>query len=260
MCTVNGKSMNTIMEEFRQPFSMKETYIKVITTIKNKDKEYGLAVPYIKPYSVKNRFNQIIGAGYWKAEFRETAGGHICSLSLRTTYEYGRHEWIAMEQGAQHTVEESKNTDTIKGSMSQAFKKAAQMWGIGEYLNRIPGVWGEMTIQGNKKCLNIQEEEKVKAELEKRIYGDINIVTPDEAAAAESKDIQAKGTQLETIRNLVKTYAEIKGTKIAEVRKMIYQYYNVSKYEQLKMMQAQKVITSLKIEIQKLQQKVTDAV
>lgn len=170
MCHIRGVEMKEIMKGLRQPFPINQTYVKLVSTIQNKGKDYGYVVPYIKLYSIKNRLDEVVGPGYWKLETRDGREGFIVSLSLRITYD-GKSEWVSMEHGAKYTQKENQNSiDPVKGAISQGIKKAAQLWDIGTYLQSVEGVWIEVTEKNGKKYLNAVQEEKVKQEIERRIY------------------------------------------------------------------------------------------
>jgi len=80
MCHIRGVEMQEIMKGLRQPFPLNQTYIKLVSTIHNKGKDFGYVVPYIKLYSIKNRLDEVVGPGYWKLETRDGREGFIVSL------------------------------------------------------------------------------------------------------------------------------------------------------------------------------------
>lgn len=57
----------------------------------------------------------------------------LCELSI---YFEERHEWVSKVDGAENT-----DIETVKGGISDSFKRAAVQWGIGRYLYKVGSLW-----------------------------------------------------------------------------------------------------------------------
>lgn len=107
----------------------------------NSDKSSAVVLPHIDPRLVQARLDEAVGPEGWKVEFREVVAGAklvsvVCGLALRCD-----GEWVTKEDAA-HVSEAVNvlNEFAIKGAYTEAFKRAAVMWGIGRYLYRMPRV------------------------------------------------------------------------------------------------------------------------
>lgn len=94
----------------------------------------AMALCYITSRSVQNRLDDVCGPAGWESSFTETAAGRVIatiSIDMGT-------RWVSKSDGAGATAKEGE-----KGGLSDAFKRAAVMWGIGRYLYGLPAVWAE---------------------------------------------------------------------------------------------------------------------
>jgi hypothetical protein len=92
----------------------------------NKDGTKGRALPYLKFQAVADRLDEVLGETNWTNTYVSgPAGGVVCRLALRI-----ENEWLTKENGAANTDKEG-----IKGGLSDAFKRAATMFGVGRYLH-----------------------------------------------------------------------------------------------------------------------------
>ena len=101
---------------------------------KNKSGEYQvLVLPYMNRGAVMNRLDAVCGPENWQDDYcAGPNGGVMCRLSIRIN-----GEWITKCDGAENT-----NIESVKGGISDAFKRAATKWGIGRYLARLPRMFG----------------------------------------------------------------------------------------------------------------------
>ena len=128
-----------IIKRLHEPFIFKDVEWKIQFT--NQEKTSGLAVPYLNSRAIQGRLDEVIGATNWKNTYtpwRENA--QICGLSI---YDMERKEWVTKWDGAENT-----DIEPVKGGLSDSFKRAACVWGIGRYLYEIGGFWVE--IESNK--------------------------------------------------------------------------------------------------------------
>lgn len=95
------------------------------------DGSSALALAFIDSRDVQNRLDDVVGANNWSNKFNVFGDKTVCALSVRIG-----GEWIAKEDGAGNTDVEAE-----KGSLSDALKRSAVLWGIGRYLYAIPAPW-----------------------------------------------------------------------------------------------------------------------
>ena len=119
------------------PFTADEIEWRVLRTTKDKTK--GQVAAFIDSRAIQNRLDTVLGRENWQNHLctipgKDNAGtAHICELSI---YYADRGEWIRKSDGAGST-----DIEPIKGGLSNAFKRAASMWGIGRYLYALKNIW-----------------------------------------------------------------------------------------------------------------------
>lgn len=96
-----------------------------------KDGSKALALAYIDSRDVQDRLDEVVGPENWQDRYEVHGAKTICYLSLRIA-----DEWVTKADGAGDTAVEAE-----KGSLSDAFKRAAVKWGIGRYLYSLDAVW-----------------------------------------------------------------------------------------------------------------------
>lgn len=136
--------------------------------------ENGIAVmvPYLDARDIQDRLDEALGPAAWQTEFSAGAvpGSVVCALSI--TYE-GR---TIVKQDAAQVDKPGNSFDdrekAIKGAYTEAFKRAAVMWGIGRYL------------YGNAVELPVDEDNNPIGEPELPVHA-----VPANEAAAQSERI-----------------------------------------------------------------------
>jgi hypothetical protein len=103
----------------------------------------ALALAYIDARDVMERLDAVCGAGGWQARYPHANGKTCCEIGIKIN-----DEWIWKANGAGDSDVEAE-----KGAFSDAFKRAAVMWGIGRYLydDRFKGVWAKCELNSNGK-------------------------------------------------------------------------------------------------------------
>lgn len=114
-----------------------------------RDGRRAQALCYINARTVQTRLDDVCGVAGWESSFAETASGRvIATISI----DMGSR-WVSKADGAGATAMEGE-----KGGLSDAFKRAAVMWGIGRYLYSIPSTWAECDVarddQGQPRLRN----------------------------------------------------------------------------------------------------------
>lgn len=128
---------NEQAQKLEYPFTPDEIEWRVLRT--NKDKTKGQVAAYVDSRAIQNRLDAVLGRENWQNNFVTVQGpnndttSHICQLSI---YYEDRKEWISKSDGASST-----DIEPIKGGLSNAFKRAASMWGLGRYLYGLKNIW-----------------------------------------------------------------------------------------------------------------------
>ncbi len=129
----------SIIEQLKEPFDPNVLHWRVGATTSNKDK--GIALAYLNARDVMKRLDDVVGAENWQCKYPFVG---CCELSIRID-----DEWITKSNLAGETQVEGE-----KGQASDAFKRAAVLWGIGRYLYYLENVWHPITPQGRSFVLN----------------------------------------------------------------------------------------------------------
>ena len=101
----------------------------------------GIALAYLNARDVMKRLDDVVGMENWQCKYPFVG---CCELSLRLG-----GEWITKSNLAGETQVEAE-----KGQASDAFKRAAVLFGVGRYLYYLPNTWSDLEkgkIKGNPK-------------------------------------------------------------------------------------------------------------
>src|ERR1700742_970143 len=123
---------NTVLVKLAAPFKKEEIKFRAGQVLKGQGK--ALALAYVDARVVQDRLDEVMGAENWQLTHACYPGKNdevVCSVSLRIN-----DEWITKSNGAGDTDFEEE-----KGSFSDAFKRAASMWGICRYLYDFTSIW-----------------------------------------------------------------------------------------------------------------------
>lgn len=125
-----------------------------------KDKSKGMALAYIDARDVMDRLDQVCGPDGWQCEYTPMANGTTCCR-------IGVHvagEWVWKSNGGSATgdVDNEKEREMAeKGGYSDAFKRAAVLWGIGRYLYNLDSPWVALEAKGQSYVMAKGEREKL---------------------------------------------------------------------------------------------------
>lgn len=114
---------------------------------KAKNGPRAMALAYIDARDVMERLDQVCGPQGWQATYPHANGKTVCSIGIKVG-----DEWVWKANGAGDTDIEAE-----KGALSDAFKRAAVMWGIGRYLYDVEAPWVE--TEGDGKFAKIAQRE-----------------------------------------------------------------------------------------------------
>lgn len=124
------------MKDLHKPFPAKNIHWRVGAT--NNDKSKGIALAYLDARDVMQRLDEVVGSMNWQCRYPFQG---CCEIGIR---DKDSKEWIWKSNGAGQSDIEAE-----KGQYSDAFKRAAVLWGIGQYLYDLPNVW--VDLEGGKR-------------------------------------------------------------------------------------------------------------
>ena len=143
-------------EELRQaltaPFANGDIEWRVSVTTRDKDR--GLAVPYVTNRAIQNRLDDTVGIDGWQNQFVPWKEGkaQLCGISI---YFDQQKQWLTKWDGA-----DDSDFESVKGGLSDSMKRAAVEWGVGRYLYGMTQIWVKVEQRG--KSFFIVDEEQPK--------------------------------------------------------------------------------------------------
>lgn len=159
---------NSLSEKLGKPFPASDVSWRMQYVDKGKCE--GFAVPYLDARAIADRLDDVVGPYNWKDEYGiwhcytekskeqgkddKIINSQVCKLSV---YNDERKEWVEKSDGAENTDFES-----IKGGLSDAFKRVAVKWNIGRYLYKFDPVWVKAKLRG--RAYLVADEEKPRLE------------------------------------------------------------------------------------------------
>jgi hypothetical protein len=125
------------LEDLKAPFPVDGIHWRVGRKSKAKDKAVPFA--YLDARDVMERLDAVCGMGGWQCRY-PFAG--CCEIGIKVSSVMvtdgipADSEWVWKANAAGQTGIEAE-----KGQASDAFKRAAVLWGIGAYLYNVPNTW-----------------------------------------------------------------------------------------------------------------------
>lgn len=158
-----------------------------------KDKSKGMPLAYIDARDVMDRMDHVCGPAGWQCEYVPMANGTTCCrIGLRLN-----GEWVWKSNGGSATgdVDNEKEREMAeKGGYSDAFKRAAVLWGVGRYLYGMSAPWVKIEPRGSSHVMADGEQDKLDAWYRKYIKQNIKNAAPSDAGQRETpKSQQATG-------------------------------------------------------------------
>lgn len=191
-------SVQDIYQKLRAPLSSK--LISWRAGRKASNDTMGQALPFITPRVIQNKLDDIMGPENWRNSFlANTLGAGMASviaiIELRLN-----GEWIAKSDAAQVDTfkEDGQNNSkeiAIKGAYSDAFKRAAVMWGLGRYLYEFEAPW--VALDANKRLSEtpilpahmLPDDERADAEVARAAKAEVAEVADKPAATPTEKAV-----------------------------------------------------------------------
>lgn len=142
--------MNEFIAKLSAPFPPAKVSWRV-GPVNNKDNPTnGIALAYIDARDVQDRLNEVCGTD-WQCRYSHAEAKTVCEIGLKID-----NEWIWRADGAGDTDMEAE-----KGSLSDAFKRAAVKWGVGRYLYDVESPWVEVVKKGRSAVIADKEMAKL---------------------------------------------------------------------------------------------------
>lgn len=122
--------MESITQRLKEPFPANKVHWRVGATNAKKNNGVptkGIALAYLNARDVMKRLDDVCG-DLWQVEYPFDG---CCRIGVKID-----NEWVWRSNGAGETAVEGE-----KGKFSDAFKRAAVLWGVGRYLYYLDNVW-----------------------------------------------------------------------------------------------------------------------
>jgi len=156
-----------IMAKLGAAFPFEEIEFKLQVTPKDNNATTGMAVFFLDARTIQKRLDEVLGQFNWKNQFSTWHNNaQLCGIAI---YCEERNEWIGKFDGA-----ECSDIEPVKGGLSDSFKRAACMWGIGRYLYGIDGVWVDIEPNKNGKGYHIKNSPQNKNKLKSAYESTVN--------------------------------------------------------------------------------------
>ena len=141
----------TIKDELARPFEQEDIEWRIQRAGMRNDKPWGIVVPYITSRAVMDRLDEVFGIDGWEDVYTfPTLNGDkletvvICTIKCKFITIEKNFIVVEKTDGAPLT-----NIESIKGGISDAFKRAGVKWGIGRYLYRYNQTfWANFSADG----------------------------------------------------------------------------------------------------------------
>ncbi len=113
----------------------------------NSKPKRGMALAFIDARDVMRRLDEVVGPAHWQCRYVPMPNGtSCCEIGIRVSTDPVEWIWKANGAGATgNTRDENEREMAEKGGYSDAFKRAAVLWGIGQYLYDIASPWVALT-------------------------------------------------------------------------------------------------------------------
>lgn len=147
------------LADLKKPFPPDRISWRVGST--TQDKKSGMALAYIDARDVMSRLDEVCGAD-WQCEYVPMPNGTCC---CRIGIKVGG-EWVWRSNGAINLTDSDKpdaKEMTEKGSYSDAFKRAAVLFGIGQYLYDLDSPWVAIEPMGRSFKIAQHEYKRLEA-------------------------------------------------------------------------------------------------
>jgi len=143
--------INAVKEKFAAPFAKVKWRVGA-TNKKQGAEARGIALAYIDARDVMRRLDEVVGFDGWSTQLVCVHTSWICTLSIILPSVDGSYHWVSKTDAADAT-----DIEASKGGASDALKRAAVQWGIGQYLYELKAPW--VALKG--KAIDPKELERL---------------------------------------------------------------------------------------------------
>lgn len=186
----------TVFDKLRAPFHPSKISWRVGSV--KKDKTAGMALAYLDARDVMERLDEACGPDGWQNDYPHANGKTICRIGIKIG-----DEWVWKANGAGDTQIEAE-----KGAISDAFKRAAVLWGVGRYLYDVPAPW--VDLDEYKRIKTGQQWKLDKALANASTQTPVNVDNqPDDPNLLSERDSLAVYLAIETAIGLAKTVNDL---------------------------------------------------
>jgi hypothetical protein len=134
-------NVNDMKHALEMPFAANRLHWRVGATTQDKTK--GIALAYLNARDVMRRLDEVFPMQWQNRYSLADNKLLVCEIGLKV-----EGEWLWRANGAGDSDIEAE-----KGKASDAFKRAAVMWGIGRYLYSMSNEWVPITEKGRSHVL-----------------------------------------------------------------------------------------------------------
>jgi hypothetical protein len=192
----------TISEQLKTPFDPKVVHWRVGATnakslgCKPWEATSGIGLAYVDARDVMKRFDEVCG-DLWQVEYPFEG---CCRIGVKID-----GEWLWRSNGADTT-----DVEGVKGQYSDAFKRAAVLWGVGRYLYYLPNKWYDLEkgkIKGSPQLPEWATPEGYGRRFKKGEADDIREQVRKALIAADSVGLQQIRDEYEEPEEVIKFFS-----------------------------------------------------
>lgn len=154
------KVLRMNLPDLSAPFDPDEIDWRVGATTKDKTK--GIALAYIDARTVMERLDSVCSPENWQCRYSHAGEKTVCEISIKCG-----EDWVVKSNGAGDT-----DVEGPKGALSDAFKRAAVVWGVGRYLYSLDSPWVRLEARGRSYVIAKDELPRLKGMLGGRVKVD----------------------------------------------------------------------------------------
>jgi len=153
-----------ITKRLCEPFAFGDVKLEIQST--SRDKTKGTVIARITDRAVYKRLDEAVGAFDWKNEIQQI----ICGLSV---YDSERGEWVT--------------------KYGDSFNDAANVWGIGRYLDELGAISVEIERRGDDFVIKDNQYAKLEAEYNK-LFGEVKVAEQQAPVVPDTPEVETPET------------------------------------------------------------------
>ncbi len=143
----------------RAPFTPDDVDFRLQSTFNQGEKIKGIAIAYMDARLVQDRLDEVVGPENWSFDWQPMATKDNAVIAAKGT--------LTICGVSKSDIGDCDATERNKASVSDAFKSAAVMWGIGRYMYGLRSSFCEVEVRGQTKVIPAAEIKRLRATLPK---------------------------------------------------------------------------------------------